>query len=117
MDKDSTKASRALPQPSFILSPQCVLWGEGEAAGEANRGERHVRWGAERWETLPPGNPRRGPPLLPGIWGKLRPTAPEGPLDSAFEMLEPEEPRMKERLEGCAFTAFGRRAARAGAGA
>ena len=76
VDKDSTKASRALPQPSFILSPQCVLWGEGEAAGEANRGERHVRWGAERWETLPPGNPRRGPPLLPGIWGKLRPNPP-----------------------------------------
>ena len=52
------------------------------------------------------------------IWGKLRAPPPptEGPLDSAFEMLEPEEPRMKERLEGCAFTAFGRRAARVGAG-
>ena len=118
VDTDSTKASRALPQPSFILSPECVLWGEGEAAGEASRGERQVRWGAERWETLPPGNPRRGPPLLPGIWGKLRAPPPptEGPLDSAFEMLAPEEPRMKERLEGCAFTAFGRRAARVGAG-
>ena len=90
--------------PSFILSPECVLWGGGAAC----------------WETPPAGNPGRGPPLLLGIWGKLRDTPPpptEGPLDSAFGMLEPEKPRMKERLEGCVFTAFGWRAAWAGAGA
>ena len=41
---------------------------------------------------------------------------PKRPLDSAFEMPEPAEPRMKDRLRGCAFTAFGGRAAAAGKG-
>lgn len=72
--------------------------------------------GLSAGETLPAGNPRGPHPSSPES-GEAEGTPPpptEGPLDSAFEMLEPKKPRMKEGLEHCVFTAFGWRAAWAG---
>lgn len=52
-----------------------------------------------RWESQ--GAP---PSPSPESGGSGDPPAPtEGPLDSAFEMLEPKKPRMKEGLERCLY--------------